>query len=385
MHKSKIDMKSILLLGISVLLVTNVWAQQPRADLYQCEGCEAIFEHAFDNLSSSTTIQASAGEALTLSGTVYLPDGKTPASGVVIYAYHTDATGIYPKRGDEEGWARRHGYLRGWVKTGNDGRYEIKTIRPAQYPNRKEAAHIHLTLKEPAFPPYWIDSVVFEDDPLVTRAYQRRLQNRGGSGVIALKQTKKGGWTGTRDIILEHHPRSKTDTLRVETGQSIIKWEGTKFWGLRSHSGEVKIEAGELYVASGRIQGGWFEINMETIEVTDIPKSDPIPRKRLRDHLMNDDFFSVPRFPTSRFVITETHQKQQGWTIIAGDLTIRDQTHPVQFNAETPAVSAASVNAEASLTIDRRQWGVNFTGSRVTNDLVDDEIYLEIALQCVKG
>ncbi len=62
-------------------------------------------------------------------------DGKTPAAGIVMYVYHTDQKGIYPKKGGETGWAGRHGYIRGWIKTNAQGQYKFYTLVPASYPN----------------------------------------------------------------------------------------------------------------------------------------------------------------------------------------------------------------------------------------------------------
>ena len=204
-------MKDILILLLLVLgNAGGCWhsASGQRADLYDCEGCEAIYETEFDDLGWSATIPAAEeqGEPLVLTGTVYAADGRTPATDVVIYAHHTNAEGIYPKRGDEEGWGRRHGYLRGWVKTDASGRYRFETIKPGAYPGRGAPAHIHLIVKEPDRTEYWIDDVVFEGDPLVTGEMRRRLQNRGGSGVVTLTRSDDGAWQAVRDIILERHP-----------------------------------------------------------------------------------------------------------------------------------------------------------------------------------
>ncbi len=38
---------------------------------------------------------AQDGQKILLTGTVFLPDSKTPAAGIVLYYYHTDVHGIY--------------------------------------------------------------------------------------------------------------------------------------------------------------------------------------------------------------------------------------------------------------------------------------------------
>ncbi|EMR01252.1 dioxygenase family protein [Cesiribacter andamanensis] len=167
-----------------------------------CEGCEALYEWGNKVLSPTDTLPdfGEEGTRLLLTGIIYQPDGKTPAEGVILYIYHTNAQGRYPTRGDEEGWARRHGYLRGWIKTGPDGRYRFYTLRPGAYPGRTEPAHIHATLKPPGYSAYYIDDFVFADDPLLTKA-QRERAPRGSSGLLQLWQ-EGALWLGERDIVL---------------------------------------------------------------------------------------------------------------------------------------------------------------------------------------
>ena len=97
-----------------------------------------------------------------MSGTIFQPDGKTPADGVVLCVYHTDATGYYSK--DDDPYNPR---LRGWMKTGPDGKYEFHTIRPAPYPRRDTPAHIHAQIYSEKIPEYAIDEYWFEGDPLI--------------------------------------------------------------------------------------------------------------------------------------------------------------------------------------------------------------------------
>ncbi len=81
--------------------------------------------------------------------------------------------------------AKRHGHIRGWVKTDENGKYLIYTIRPAPYPNEIIPAHIHTSIKEPSIDnEYYIDEFVFDDDKLLTSAKRKALENRGGSGIF---------------------------------------------------------------------------------------------------------------------------------------------------------------------------------------------------------
>ena len=140
------------------------------------------------------------GEPLVMSGTVFLPDGRTPAPGVLIYAYHTDVRGLYRSRDGEH----MHGRLRGWMRTDARGRYEFTSIRPASYPNSDNPQHVHVTLSAPDFPEHWVESFLFADDPLLTERHRTGLSGRGGfDPIVRLTRDGEGLWRGTRDMRLE--------------------------------------------------------------------------------------------------------------------------------------------------------------------------------------
>ncbi len=124
------------------------------------------------------------GQKLLITGTIYTRDGKTPAPGVILYYYHTDINGYYPNKEGLDRRVIRHGYIRGWVKSDENGKYSIYTVRPAPYPNANEPAHIHPTIKEPDLNECYIDELVFDDDKLLTGEKRKRLENRGGSGIL---------------------------------------------------------------------------------------------------------------------------------------------------------------------------------------------------------
>lgn len=152
-----------------------------------CDGCELMYVGMPKNIKSIDTSVGwtEEGQKLLITGTVYKIGGKIPSPNVVIYYWQTDNNGNYsPKQGMDE-QAKRHGYIRGWVKSDEDGKYSIYTIRPAPYPNDHMPAHIHTSIKEPNIPDeYYIDEFVFDDDILLTGKKRKTLENRGGSGVL---------------------------------------------------------------------------------------------------------------------------------------------------------------------------------------------------------
>lgn len=194
-----------LLITFSFTACANSQQQNARLVGGPCEGCEAVFEFGDRRLTAVDTLPEfeSATEKLRLSGTIYEPDGTTPAEGVVLYIHHTNPEGIYPTRGGEQDWERRHGYLRGWIKTGKDGKYTFYTQLPHTYPDRSEPAHIHPYILEPDGKYYWLESIFFDGDPLLNEA---RLPaagewRGGGSGILELQKGEKM-LIINRDIIL---------------------------------------------------------------------------------------------------------------------------------------------------------------------------------------
>ncbi|REG83619.1 dioxygenase family protein [Algoriphagus antarcticus] len=193
------------ILVLLFLLSISCQAQTP-ADIIvggPCEGCEAIFESGDKKLSSIDTLPLflENESKLKITGSVFQKDGETPAADVIIYIYHTNRKGVYQTKGDETGWAKRHGFIRGWVKTDAAGSYTFYTFRPGAYPSRDEPEHIHITVKEPGKTAYYLDEYVFADDPLLTKEKKRNSDNRSGSGIMN-PVLENGMMTIHRDLIL---------------------------------------------------------------------------------------------------------------------------------------------------------------------------------------
>ena len=170
-----------------------------------CEGCEAVFQGLPSELSAVGRIapRGESGELMRIEGTVMHHDG-TAEAGTIVYAYHTNAEGIYPREERFRGQAAyRHGMLRGWVKADKDGRYRFDTVRPAGYPKSDLPQHIHMHVIEPGRFTYYIDDIVFKDDPRLTPGkLDQYTHGRGGTGVVTPRRDLMGIWLVERDIIL---------------------------------------------------------------------------------------------------------------------------------------------------------------------------------------
>jgi protocatechuate 3,4-dioxygenase, beta subunit len=129
------------------------------------------------------------GEKLIVSGQVLAPDGVTPASGVIIYAYQTDATGQYHND------ANRIARLHGWARTDGTGHFEFRTIRPAPYPKLSIPAHIHFHAWGGGYPLQWTDELKFAGDPLLSARDIAASQALGDfANVRALNRGTDGVW-----------------------------------------------------------------------------------------------------------------------------------------------------------------------------------------------
>lgn len=191
---------------LAALLFSAAYSQQPS--LSDCEADNENIACCFigmpAHLSSSVTIadQNEPGKRMVIRGVVTQRDGKTPFPNIVLYAYHTNAKGIYPKRGSEKGIRKWHGYLHGWLKTDSLGRYEIRSIRPEPYPSWDTPAHLHIVVKEPNGTMYYINDIVFADDPFVNERFVASLRDTKDKGIVTLKRNPDGVLEGMRTIVL---------------------------------------------------------------------------------------------------------------------------------------------------------------------------------------
>ena len=203
-------MKNIYLLILSLAVLFSGFGQTTNSN--------QLTTTSNDTLQIPSKIQMVAdsepGEPMVISGTVYLPDGKTSAKGAILSVWHTDTKGYYIKGGGGAG--EEHPRIRGRMKTGSDGKYEFRTIKPAPYPNNSAPAHVHGHISAPGFPEYPI-VYYFEGDNLITDKNRSELNShRGGtSSIIKLTRESNAVLVGHRDIILEY-VKPSGETMKLQ-------------------------------------------------------------------------------------------------------------------------------------------------------------------------
>jgi polyisoprenoid-binding protein YceI len=128
-----------------------------------------------------------------------------------------------------------------------------------------------------------------------------------------------------------------------------------------------------------------------TSSLSGVVKVDSIQLKdeNLKAHVASPDFFDLERYPEIRFESSDIEIGADGEVKVAGELTIKDQTHPVESTGTIsgPAVTLGDVT-KVGLTletvIDRTQYGLNWNaplpkgGVALAND-VKLTVELELA------
>ena len=168
---------------------TEIKAEENKLVGGGCDGCELMYVGMPKVISSEHTSNGwdEGKQKLILTGKVFQLDGRTPASDVVIYYWHTDDSGLYSSNDQTPKQAKEHGKLRGWVKSDKSGNYTIKTSRPDAYPNDNIPQHIHLSIKEPDIINEYYADLYFDDDPLYLKHKKKYGKlDRAGTEILRI-------------------------------------------------------------------------------------------------------------------------------------------------------------------------------------------------------
>lgn len=167
-------------------------------------------------------------------------------------------------------------------------------------------------------------------------------------------------------------------TLRVDTANSNVQWTGYKVTG--QHNGVVNIKSGSLvYNDKGFFSGGSFEIDMTSIKCLDLQGE---MAGKLEGHLKSDDFFGSANYPVAKYVITKVAPKgKPGEYKITGNLTIKNTTKEVKFDALLTEAQGGKIVATGDIKIDRTDFDVKYGSGSFFDGLGDKTIYDEFELK----
>ncbi len=173
-----------------------------------------------------------------------------------------------------------------------------------------------------------------------------------------------------------HHTLS--DTLRMHMTESTIDWTTTQMRGTRIRTGTIAFNDGYLLAVDGEIAGGEFTVDMESMDVTDVPLHESIARRNLLDHLKSDDFFNVAEFPLSTLVITGVEKHSHDLYGISANLSIREVTKNITFQAHKTQDGYTT-----RFVFNRFDWNIAYEGSWADKTLIDKEVELKIGIALI--
>ncbi len=161
-----------------------------------------------------------------------------------------------------------------------------------------------------------------------------------------------------------NNPTPLIDKVKVNTSKSTVTWVGKKITG--SHTGNISFKSGELTFTDKVLTQGSFEIDMNSITCTDLSGG---MADKLVGHLKADDFFGVATYPTAKFEITKAAPRGGDNYIITGNLTIKDKTESITFDAKVSKTAS-----EATFKVDRTKYGIKYGSSSFFDNLGDKAI-----------
>lgn len=157
---------------------------------------------------------------------------------------------------------------------------------------------------------------------------------------------------------------SFTSAQSIDLDQSTVEWTGKKITG--QHTGNINIQEADFQYEDGKLVGGTLVMDMTSITCTDLEGE---KAEKLVGHLKSTDFFEVDAYPES--VLTFDRVKQiEGYSyFIVGELSIKGQTHPIEFYA-----NLKETGAEATIKVDRTKYDVRYGSKSFFDNLGEKAI-----------
>lgn len=170
-------------------------------------------------------------------------------------------------------------------------------------------------------------------------------------------------------------------------------------WKIDPTHSDVQFKVKHLMITTITGQFGSFDATMQTkdndFSTADISFSADInsisTQNAQRDqHLLAGDFFEADKYPKLQFVSKEVKKIDDENYKVIGDLTIRDNTRPVELKVEfggevVDPWGQTKAGFELSGKINRKDFGLAFNATTETGGvLLSDEVKLLASVQMIK-
>ena len=163
----------------------------------------------------------------------------------------------------------------------------------------------------------------------------------------------------------------KAETFTINPTKSIVKWSGKKIVGGNTE-GTISISNGNLQFNAQKLAKG--DIVMDTKSITS-EKASP----RLVEHLKNEDFFDVEKYPTATFKIESVKGN-----IVKGIMTIKGIAHSLSFPADITYSKDVVVAKANGIKVNRTLYNVKYKSGSIFSGLgdgaIEDNFVLDIIL-----
>jgi len=159
---------------------------------------------------------------------------------------------------------------------------------------------------------------------------------------------------------------------RIEPGWSHIEFE-VKNFGFHTVEGRFKSFAGTITYDETDVIKSSVTVTIQADSIdTDIKKRD--------EHLRSKDFFEVDRCPEITFRSVSIVKRGDGY-VMTGSLTIKGHAHPIElpftFTSDKSADGKPALHAEASVSINRHDYGLDYGSNFSVGKLVRILIHIQ--------
>lgn len=171
---------------------------------------------------------------------------------------------------------------------------------------------------------------------------------------------------------------------------------GTGAWKIDTIHSHVGFSVKHMVVATfrGRFEDyqGELDVTEEGLQLKGSVKVDSLVVKdeNLAGHLKSPDFFDSSTHPQISFSSTSVQVGENGELTVTGELTIKDNTHPVTARGAITGpheniAGKEGVGVELEAVIDRTQFGLNWNAPLPKGGFaLENDVKLEVSLELVK-